>query len=138
VSVHQGNGVMIRGHPNHEQNSKPSDHFRFTLSEAQLQRELHTKQPPPNPPRPRTSKRKDGWGSESLEKSCELKPQILNIPGFIVFFEPFSLEYKTKWGSESKEPIDRGHGTLALDLPLFDDYFGCLQFKYGRESSNQD
>jgi hypothetical protein len=42
------------------------------------------------------------------------------------------------WDSESKEPIDRKPDTLALDLPFFDDYFGCLQFKYEREISLQE
>jgi hypothetical protein len=40
--------------------------------------------------------------------------------------------------SDSEETIYTGPGTLAFGLPLFDDYFGYLQFKYGRESSLQE
>jgi hypothetical protein len=66
VNVHQGNDVMSKGN-----NSKPSKHFRLKRKETPLQRELRTKLPPPKHPRPRIIKRKYGWGSESLEKSCK-------------------------------------------------------------------
>jgi hypothetical protein len=37
-----------------------------------------------------------------------------------------SFEYGTPWYSESEEPIDRGHDSMAFDYPLFEDYFGSL------------
>jgi hypothetical protein len=129
---------MKRGHPKHETNSKPSELFCFKRMETPLQRELQTKLLPLNPPRPRTSKRKDGWGSESLKKSCIPDSRQLDLPSFNVFFDSLSMKYDTKWESESKEPIERGPETLALDLPLFHDYFGCLQFNFGRKTKIQD
>jgi hypothetical protein len=87
---------------------------------------------------PRTSKIKDGWGSDTFEKSCEQSLQQVDLPNFDVFFDSLSLQYETKRGSESTEPIVRGPKHLALDLPLFHDYFGCLQFNSGRKTSNQD
>jgi hypothetical protein len=92
---------MLMGHPKHENNSKSSEHFHLTQKDPPLQRELQTKLPPPKPPRPRTSKRKDGWGSESLDKSLEQDSRQLDLPSVDVFFDSLSLQYK-KMGSEIK------------------------------------
>jgi hypothetical protein len=101
VNVHQINDAMLRGHPKHDTNSKPSDYFRFLRTETHLQRELCLK-----PPMPRTTILKDGWGRESNEESCELKPQSLNLPRFNAFFDTLSFENGTPWGSVRQEPID--------------------------------
>jgi hypothetical protein len=65
----------------------------------------------------------------------------LDLPSFDVFFDTLSFEYGAPWDSESEEPIDRGHATMAFDYPLFEDYFGSLYLKqedqWESESSEQ-
>jgi hypothetical protein len=68
ANKNQGNDVILRGRPKHEPNSKSSDYFNFIQRETHLQSELRSSQPPTNPPRPRTSKRKEGWERESIDK----------------------------------------------------------------------
>jgi hypothetical protein len=53
------------------------------------------------------------------------------VPSFTKLYDTLLFEYGTTWGSESEEPIDRGPDTLALEGPLFDDYFESLHFNFG-------
>jgi hypothetical protein len=78
ASVHQGNDVMYQVHPKHESNSKPSIYFQLLRRESPSQRQLRSKTPL-KPPRPKKSRIKDGWGSESQDKSSELKSESLNL-----------------------------------------------------------
>jgi hypothetical protein len=69
ANVHQGKDGMYRGCPLHEKNFKPSQFRRKKKRESRLERELRrNRRCPPKPPRPRPSKRKDGYGSEFHEK----------------------------------------------------------------------
>jgi hypothetical protein len=106
VNVHQGNDAMKRGNPKYD--TKPSDIFHLKWRETPPQRELRTKLPPPKHPRPRASKRKYEWGSESFEKSCIPDSRQLDLPSCNVLFDSLSTKCDTQWDSESTEPIDRG------------------------------
>jgi hypothetical protein len=76
------------------------------------------------------SRRKDGYGSESKEKETGPQEDKLSVPEFSRLFDSLEFEYGTEWGSESEEPVHRGLGTLPLYLPLFQEYFYFMQFKY--------
>jgi hypothetical protein len=83
------------------------------------------------------SRRNDRWGSESRENSTKSALESLDLPIFNLFFDSLSFKYRTAWGSEREEPIDRGPDMVVLDILLFDDYFGSLQFKIADQCESE-
>jgi hypothetical protein len=128
ANVHQGNDGMYRGRPLHETNSKPSQFHRKKKRKSRLERELRrNRRCPPKPPRPRPSKRKDGYGSECHDKEDGPETIPLDLTLFQDFFDSLPLKCNEKpkpqvnddldgWESESEETLNDGHQSLDQAL----------------------
>jgi hypothetical protein len=84
ANIHQENDGMYRGRPLNE--NKPNKFHRENKTESMLEKELRrNRRCPPKPPRPRPSKRRDGYGSE-----CHEKDGLMTIPLNLRLFQDFS------------------------------------------------
>jgi hypothetical protein len=128
ANVHQGNDRMYRGCLLHKTNSKPSKFHRKKKRESHLDRELRrNRRCPTKPPRPRPSKRKDGYGSECHKKEDGTETIPLDLPLFRDFVDslPLKCNENTKpqvnddlerWESEPEETLNDGPQSLEQAL----------------------
>jgi hypothetical protein len=93
ANVHQGNDGMYRGRPLHETTSKPIQFHHRKKRESRLKREIRrNRRCPTKPPRPRPSKRKDGYRSECHEKEDGPETIPLDLHLFQDYFDSLSLK----------------------------------------------
>jgi hypothetical protein len=117
ANVHQGNDEMYRGRPLHEKTRNSGRNHRVKKKESLLERELRrNRHCLPKPPRPRPSKRKDGYGNESHEKEEGLRKSQFDLPMFQDFFNSLPIRCNTQdhdgWKSESNETLNDGPKSL--------------------------
>jgi hypothetical protein len=115
---------MYRGRPLHEKNTNSGRTPRVKTKESLLERELRrNRHCPTKLPRPRPSKRKDGYGNESHEKEEGLRKNTFDLPMFRDFFNSLPIRCNNEfnpqvtedhdgWKSESNETLNDGPKSL--------------------------
>jgi hypothetical protein len=110
--------------PLHEKTPNSGRNHRVKKKECLLERELRqNRRCPPKPPRPRPSKRKDGYGNESHEREEGLRKSPFELPMFQDLFnslpircnkesKPQVTEDHDGWKSESDETLNDGPKSL--------------------------